>query len=146
MISVNASGISRCWFLSRKKLDKIARFIFKSVGIQNARVFIIFTDDSRIRRLNYFYRRKDRPTDVLAFSMREGRRLKGDASILGDIAISVDRAKEQAASFNSTFKKEICLYIIHGILHLLGYCDEKAAEKRVMQKKEAEILDKLSRL
>jgi len=143
MIFLTASNISRCYFLNRQKLERVVRFTLKSVGVKEARLSIAFISDSRIKRLNHLYRGKKRPTDVLAFSMREGKRLKKDSSILGDIAISVDRARKQAKRFNSTFKREIYLYIIHGILHLTGYDDEKAASGRSMRRKETEILDRL---
>ena len=143
MIHLSVSNISRCHFLSEKKLKKIVEFIFDSVGVKNANIAIVFSSDRQITRLNYLYRRKNRPTDVLSFSMREGMHLKKDSSVLGDIIISVDRAKKQAARFNSTFKKEMYLYIIHGILHLLGYDDEKPSSRKRMQRRETEILNKL---
>lgn len=143
MIHVSAFDISRCYFLNKKKLEKIVRFVLKSVGVFQANLSIAFATDSEIRRLNYLYRRKNIATDVLAFSMREGKRLKRDSSILGDIVISVERAKKQAKRFDSTFKRELYLYIIHGILHLVGYGDEKPSAKRLMRRKEIEILNAL---
>lgn len=145
MIRLSVANISRCYFLNKKKLKNLVRFIFRSVGVIEANLSIVFVTDSEIKRLNYLYRGKKRVTDVLSFSMREGRRLKRDASILGDIAISVDRAKKQAKRFNSTFKKEIYLYIIHGILHLVGYGDEKPSAEKLMRRKEIEILNALWR-
>lgn len=155
MIYLSVSSISRCYFLNKRKLEKIVGFILKSVGVSQANLSIVFVTDRQIKRLNYLYRKKNRTTDVLAFSMREGkspflkttgdRRLKKEASILGDVAISVDRAKKQAKRFDSTFKKEIYLYIIHGILHLVGYGDEKPSAKRLMRRKEIEILNALWR-
>ena len=144
MIHLSAFNISRCHFLNKKKLNGIVRFILKCADIGEADISIVFVSDSEIERLNFIYRKKKRPTDVLSFSMREGKRLKKDSSILGDIVISVDRAKEQAGRFNSTFKREIYLYIIHGILHLLGYDDEgSATEKKRIKRKETRILDSL---
>lgn len=143
MISLTAAGIRRCRFLNRRKLERVVRFTLKSVGVKEARLSIAFISDGQIKRLNRIYRGKKKPTDVLAFSMREGRRLKRDTSILGDIAISVDRARKQAKRFGSTFKKELYLYVIHGILHLTGYDDEKAVSRRSMRRKEKEILDRL---
>lgn len=140
MIHLSVINISRCYFLNKKKLKDIVRFILKSLGIFNANLSIVFTTDREIRHLNYLYRRVNRATDVLSFSMREGKRLKRDSSILGDVIISVDRARKQAGRFNSTFKKEIFLYIIHGILHLVGYEDEKPALRKRMRKKETELL------
>jgi probable rRNA maturation factor len=143
MIRLSAINVSRCYFLNQKSLKSIVKFILNNVGISSANLSIVFVTDREIRNLNYLYRKKDKPTDVLSFSMREGRRIKGDSSILGDVVISVDRARKQAKKFGSTFKKEIFLYIIHGILHLLGYNDEKPSSRRRMQRKETEILEAL---
>lgn len=143
MIRFDASNISRCYFLNKRKLKKLVNFVFKSLGITNARFSLVFATDAEIKRLNYLYRRKNRPTDVLSFSMNEGKRLKKDTLILGDIVISLDRARVEARRFNSSFKKETYLYIIHGILHLLGYCDEEPISRKKMQKKETQILNSL---
>jgi probable rRNA maturation factor len=137
---LGVSNISRCYFLNKKKLEGIVKFILSRAGVKDANLSIVFATDREIKRLNSRYLGRDRATDVISFSMREGKRLKKDNSTLGDIVISVDRAKKQAERFGSTFKKEIYLYIIHGILHLLGYTDERPPERKRMQRKEAEIL------
>ena len=111
------------------------------IGIDDAELSIVFTTDSGIKRLNLLYRRQNRPTDVLAFSMREGKPLKKDSLILGDIAISVDRARKQAKRFKSSFKKEIYLYIIHGLLHLVGYDDKTRSLEKQMREKETALLN-----
>jgi rRNA maturation RNase YbeY len=59
--------------------------------------------------------------------MREGRPLKGGDEYLGDIIISIDAAQRQAKRFGSTRERELKLYLIHGVLHLLGYDDEKGS-------------------
>ena len=144
MIRLSAVNVSRCYFLNKKKLRDTVKFVLNYVGISTANLSIVFVTDSEIKHLNYLYRKRNKPTDVLSFSMQEGRRLKGDSSILGDVVISVDRARKQARKFGSTFKREIFLYIIHGVLHLLGYDDEKPSSRRRMQRKEAEILEVLT--
>ena len=143
MIDLTVGHISRCYFLNRRKLKKAVRFILRSFGIREARLSIYFASDDEVRRLNRLYRHSNRLTDVLAFSMREGLGVKGDPVYLGDVAISVDRARAQAGLYNSTFKREIYLYIVHGILHLLGYDDENESAKRRMHKEEKKILDLL---
>jgi len=142
-MDLSITDISRCYFLNKKKLKDIVRFILKSIDIHDADLSIVFTTDRKIKRLNYLYRKKNRVTDVLSFSMQEGKRLKRDSSILGDIVISVERAKKQAKRFNSTFKNEIYLYLIHGILHLAGYGDENPSSRDRMRKKESKILNAL---
>lgn len=143
MIRLNAKNVAKCYFLNRRKLERIVTFVLQKIGINDAELSIVFTTDSNIKRLNLLYRKQNRPTDVLAFSMREGKRLKKDSSILGDIVISVDRAKEQAKRFKSSFRKEIYLYIIHGLLHLVGYDDRKNLSRKRMHEKEAQLLNLL---
>lgn len=94
---------------------------------------VVFAVDSEIKALNKKYRGKDRPTDVLSFPL-------GEKGILGDIVISVERARAQAEAFGTSFKSEVELYIIHGALHLLGYDDETPAAAKAMRKKEKELL------
>ena len=137
---LGVSNISRCYFLNKKKLKSIVKFILMRAGIKDADLSIVFATDSEIKRLNNKYLGRNEVTDVISFPMREGKRLKKDNSILGDIVVSVDRSKKQAREFDSTFKKEMYLYIIHGILHLVGYTDEKGIERKKMQRKEESIL------
>ncbi|MBU4376212.1 MAG: rRNA maturation RNase YbeY [Candidatus Omnitrophica bacterium] len=133
MIHLRVSNISRCRFLNAKKLEKVVVSILRKSGVRAGELSIVFATDSEIRPLNKKYRQKDRPTDVLSFSL-------GEEGILGDIVISVDRARAQAKAFGTSFKDEIELYIIHGVLHILGYDDEAPPERKVMRKKEKEYL------
>ncbi len=133
MIRVNAANISRCHFLNAKKLEKAVSSILRKFGVRDGEIAIVFATDSEIRLLNKKYRQKDRPTDVLSFSLGEG-------NTLGDIIISVDRASVQAKIFGTSFKDEVELYIIHGVLHLLGYDDERPAAAKSMRRKERELL------
>jgi probable rRNA maturation factor len=140
VIKLNVFNISRCRFLNKRKLKNAVAYILKSFDIYNAELSVVFATDSEIRPLNKIYRHKDRPTDVLSFAMREGKRIAKDSGILGDIVISVDRARAQAKVFGTSFREEMELYIIHGVLHLLGYDDEKPAARKRMRKKEEELL------
>ncbi|MFH0839488.1 MAG: rRNA maturation RNase YbeY [Candidatus Omnitrophota bacterium] len=133
MIRLNVSNISRCRFLNAKKLKKVVVSILRKSGVRTGELSIIFATDSEIRPLNKKYRQEDRPTDVLSFSL-------GEEGILGDIVISVERARAQAKAFGTSFKYEMELYIIHGVLHILGYGDEVPPERKVMRKKEKEYL------
>jgi len=74
---------------------------------------------------------------VLAFGIGTVKQRYG---FLGDIVISVDAAKRQAGYFNSTFERELKLYLVHGVLHLLGYDDETRAASRKMWKRQNEFL------
>jgi probable rRNA maturation factor len=65
--------------------------------------------------------------------MQEGKRLKGSERLIGDVVISVDRARIQARQFSNTLKRELALYVIHGLLHLAGYRDGSKKMKRCEQ-------------
>ena len=96
-------------------------------------------DDDRIRDLNRRYRRKDRPTDVLAFPLREGA-FPAVGYALGDVVISLQTAMRQAREHGGTLADEVDRLLVHGILHLAGYDHEVAPrEERRMRRKEREL-------
>lgn len=99
-------------------------------------VSIIFTDDSEIHELNRDYRGKDKPTDVLSFSMREGGH--PSETMLGDLVISVDTAKVQAKKYGVSFRDEIRRLLIHGTLHLLGYDHENVSKAEAQKMRRLE--------
>ncbi len=97
-------------------------------------------DDRKIRDLNKKHLKKNSATDVLAFRMHDGSFSELNPQLLGDVVISVETAKRSARSLNTSFNAELCLYLIHGILHLLGYDDTSNKEFLRMQKIQKEIL------
>ncbi len=101
---------------------------------------ILFLDDKAIAELHRRFLGKDGPTDVLAFGMQEGKSLRGDPHLLGDIAISAERALDQSKRLRVSVQKELALYVIHGILHLLGYDDHDRRAHLLMRRKEKELL------
>jgi len=96
---------------------------------------IAFLSDAAIRPINKRYRHRDRATDVLSFELGP----------CAQILISSDTALKNSGIFNTSFEEEIILYVIHGILHIIGYDDGTAEEKRRMSKKERMVLNKLCR-
>src|SRR5579864_3747386 len=84
-------------------------------------VSIVLTGDRQIRQLNKIYRRKDRPTDVLAFALREGEHGDLAGPLLGDVVMSVPTARRQAAAAGRELLEEITTLLAHGLLHLLGW-------------------------
>jgi probable rRNA maturation factor len=104
-----------------------ARRLLRELEEAEAELTVSLVDDGEIRRLNCEYRGQDRPTDVLAFAMREGARAPGDAGVLGDVVISLDTAVGQAQRRGVAVADEVRALLIHGILHLLGYDHERSA-------------------
>ena len=98
----------------------------------DAEVSVTFCDNEYIKGLNNEFRGIDRHTDVLSFPMYEdGQFEEGECSmgaVLGDIVISVERAKEQAKEIGNTFHREVAFLAVHSTLHLLGYDHERSPE------------------
>src|SRR5208282_3701917 len=88
------------------------------------------------------YRGIDQPTDVLAFPMEPDDGAFEDAA-LGDIVISVERAREQARQFKHPLRREVAVLAVHGLLHLLGYEDETDAGAAAMWSKQKALLEKI---
>ncbi len=127
--------------IDKNKIIECAGHILKAMAEDDAELSLVLVNDMYIRNLNWKYRQKDSATDVLAFPMRDSRRLSG--SILGDVVISVETAKREAMKRKKDFQEEFDLYFVHGILHLLGYDDEKPRARKKMKTKEKELMESL---
>lgn len=122
-------------------------------------VSLTFVDNESIREINEEMRGIDAATDVLSFPMLnyEEKRVFKECYlnykfspidldegnlVLGDIVLSLERAKEQSEEFNHSFEREVCYLITHSILHLLGYDHMEEEDKTIMRKREEEILSR----
>jgi probable rRNA maturation factor len=102
---------------------------------------VLFIGDRAMRTLNREYRGKDRTTDVLSFSLREGRFGGVQPDMLGDIVISVPEARPPAVAAGRPRQQELARLRVHGLLHLVGYDHERgAADARSMRMKEQSLL------
>ncbi|KIL75347.1 rRNA maturation RNase YbeY [Bacillus badius] len=115
---------------------------------EGSEVSVTFTDNARIQEINREYREKDAPTDVISFALEEMgegeitiRGVEGLPRMLGDIVISVPRAKEQAIDYGHSFERELGFLAVHGLLHLLGYDHMTEEEEKVMFQKQRDILN-----
>lgn len=130
--------------------------LVRGEGPEDAEIGVLLTDDQAIHELNKTYRGVDSPTDVLSFALQEKGEGEPDIflddlieddevqqdSLLGDIVISVPRARAQAAEYGHSLARETVYLAVHGTLHLLGFdhCTEqetllmRAAEEQVMKK------------
>jgi len=120
--------------------------LLKLMDCANKEISITFVDNETIQRINKQYLSKDRPTNVISFSLQEGEFGNINPEILGDVIISVDTAYQDAKKGNLSFDEEILFLIIHGLLHLLGYNHEKTSKVNSlkMKKKEKELFQLLN--
>jgi probable rRNA maturation factor len=103
---------------------------------------IALTDDRQLHELNLDYLGVDSPTDVLSFPAAETDP-ETESLYLGDIAISIPRAMQQAQNAGHPVEAEAQLLVVHGVLHLLGYDHATEEEKAVMWAQQARVLEKL---
>jgi len=116
-------------------LLKTASSVYKGEGVEASRTTVlILCSDYFIRKLNREYRGKDKPTDVLSFTF-------GDQDLLGEIYISLQRAKVQAAAYGLTYDEELKRLLVHGLLHLMGYDHIKKEQRAIMEEREERYLE-----
>lgn len=124
-------------------------------------VNLTLTTNEEIRQINQEYRQLDVPTDVLSFPMAEFEKpgdfskfmaeemksmyfnLETEEFLLGDIVISLERAREQAEEYGHSLEREIAFLTAHSMLHLMGYDHMEDEEKDVMEEKQEQILQEL---
>ncbi|HLR61132.1 MAG TPA: rRNA maturation RNase YbeY [Lentibacillus sp.] len=129
-------------------LQRLLVFTAKKEEIANeAEVSVTFVSNQEIKEINRNYRQQDRPTDVISFAMQEKVtdevEIIGEALplVLGDIVISVDKAKEQAEEYGHSLERELSFLSVHGFLHLLGYDHMNKEDETEMFRKQDDILD-----
>ncbi|EOS57836.1 MULTISPECIES: rRNA maturation RNase YbeY [Paenibacillus] len=137
-------------------LERVLQIAGQAEGITEGEVALTFVDDEAIHELNRDYRGIDRPTDVLSFAMNESleeepeivyeleedEELDDMTEMLGDIIISVERAKAQSEEYGHSLEREIGFLFVHGFLHLLGYDhQDKVSEAEMMGKQEAALAE-----
>jgi probable rRNA maturation factor len=114
-------------------VKRYALRMLRALKLEAAELSVLVCDDRVMRRLNKSYRGIDRPTDVLAFALREGMPMAGAIDALGDIVIAWPTARRQARSHGVTSEREVCLLVAHGLLHLLGFDHAtRVTERRMM--------------
>jgi probable rRNA maturation factor len=106
-------------------------------GFKLSELTYIFCSDAYLLKINQQYLDHDTYTDIITFDNSER-----DDVVLGDIFISIERIRENAAKFNVSENTELHRVIVHGVLHLLGYKDKTASDKQKMTEKEDFYLGK----
>ena len=128
-----------------KELDDVKKVISLAMKKEDidASLNIIIVDNEYIHKINKEYRNKDTETDVISFALEDDDSLvlPDGIRILGDIYISIDKAKEQAKLYGHSLKREICFLAVHGFYHLLGYDHMSKEDEEIMFKKQEEVLE-----
>ena len=143
-VSVMRQG-TRSRVVTSEEVGRAARTVLKKLGQPRAELSVLLCDDATIHALNRDYRHKDKPTDVLAFAMREGDGAELAGDTLGDVVISLETATRQARERKVTARDEVRMLLVHGILHLLGWDHQTDAEDKRMRAETDRLLALLPR-
>ena len=127
----------------RRAIETVGRLY----GAEGAEVSVTLTDDAHIHVINREYRNVDRPTDVISFALTESEEPEiiggGEHEVLGDLIISLERMRAQAAEYGHTELRELSFLTVHGMLHLLGYDHMEAEERQEMEEEQRAVMEEL---
>lgn len=142
---MNTIGIVNQIGENLKEIDEIKRVLDYAVekeNLEHVEFNVILVDNEYIHELNRNYRNIDRETDVITFALEDDNQVLNGSNhrILGDIYISVSKARSQAAEYGHSFLRELTFLAVHGFYHLLGYDHMNKEEEKVMFEKQEEVL------
>jgi probable rRNA maturation factor len=124
-----------------KKLKAEAQTILDALACPDGELSLLIVDDSQIAGLNQEYLNRLGPTNVIAFPMREGEFAEVSPTLLGDVVISAETARQEGDASGIGWEERFSQLLVHGILHLLGYDHEKTKREALrMEKKSKELL------
>jgi len=124
---------------SRALLTQAIRRIANDYGWEEGQISIAIVDDRTIHQVNLQYLQHDYPTDVISFDLTEG-----DEYLEGEIIVSLDTAMRVASENEWSTAQELLLYVVHGMLHVIGLNDTTAKESKVMRQAERHYLQLLT--
>lgn len=145
-----------------KQIEAVIDFALKEEEINHSyEISVLLVDNEEIKGINKEHRNIDKVTDVLSFPMLDYPKgkvfkevykgfsfdktfLDGDNLVLGDMVLSLEKAREQSEEYGHSFSRELFYLIIHSVLHLLGYDHMTEEEKTIMRLREEQILGKLN--
>lgn len=127
--------------IERAPLQTLLREVAANEPASIHHVTVILADRDTVLELNRRYLEHDYPTDVLSFPLHDG----PNADVEGEIYVDLDTAAERHNEFDTSFEAEVHRYVVHGLLHLLGYDDKSSAEQTAMRARENHHLDRATR-
>lgn len=118
------------------RLRDAVRHVLVAEKVRSADISIAVVDDVKMHELNLKYLQHDYATDVLSFRLDE----EDGGPLEGEIIVSIDTAEREAEEYGWKREDELLLYVIHGVLHLVGYDDQEVADRKQMRDAEAHHL------
>lgn len=134
---IYSSTSESCFNIQKKNYEKLMNRVFSLLPSKSQTVELLLVDSSQMKKLNYQFRGKNRPTDVLSFESDQ-------RDLLGSIVIDLETAKDQAKDYRHSHAQEVRELFLHGLLHLLGMDHENAADAYMMKSYEEYFLSQKS--
>lgn len=125
----------KCARVRKERLREIVARTLELEGVREAAIGVALVDDEYIQQLNRRHLGHDCPTDVISFPYNNS-----EAAIEGDIVVSVETARREASKRRVPIEAEVVMYVVHGLLHLLGYDDTGPRKRKRMWQRQREIL------
>ncbi len=141
MIIIELTNQQKIKRVNLKQLHKYLKKILVFLNIHSKELSILLCDNALIKKLNKKYFKKSAVTDVIAFPLAD----KLEPDYLGEVVVSVEEAVRVAKKLGCKWQDELRLYLIHGILHLVGYDDRTRLKKADMEKEQERILNNISK-
>lgn len=138
--TVSVVNRQRLLRLDRRGLRRAAQVALAAEGYRKGDLTLVFVEDEEIASLNKRYLGHRGPTDVLAFRPGTMPAPPGAPRWLGDVVVSVETAQRQAPRWRHRIGEELAEYVIHGVLHLVGYDDATGSQRRRMRRRQAALL------
>ncbi len=135
MIHIAIANRQRALPVDTRSLRRALRTILRDEGIAEAEISLAIVDDGTIRQLHRQYLGQDEPTDVLSFILE-----RSEGRLEGEVVVSADTARREAARYGNSQADELLLYVIHGTLHLVGYRDDTRKTRAVIRARERRYL------
>jgi probable rRNA maturation factor len=136
-ITIAIANEQDCLPVDRRLVRRAVRSVLRHAGVRKASISVAVVDDATIAQLNWRYLRHRGPADVLSFALDQSDGLEGE------IVVGAQTAVRTAPQYAWPAGDELLLYVIHGMLHLVGHDDTRADLRAEMQKRETEVLEKL---
>jgi len=136
-VKVEIANLQKHYKIKDNKIKQVVKEVLGKKS-SSAKLSIAFVDNNEIKKLNKKYFDSDDVTDVIAFPLDNHKN-----ALNGEIVISVETAVDTAVKENVDVEGEIVLYVVHGLLHLLGYSDVNREDAIIMHEKESKILKAL---
>ncbi|MDR4507826.1 MAG: rRNA maturation RNase YbeY [Candidatus Brocadiaceae bacterium] len=135
-VKLEIINLQKLYPINKKRIRKLVRNVLKNEK-RDAELNIVFIDNKKIRKINRNFLGHNYATDVISFSYGE---IPHENAICGEIIVSVEMALHRVQEDANLVEDEIALYVVHGLLHLLGYDDKQKGEAKKMHQREKELL------